>query len=335
MVKEKTVQLNELPALECDFSWDTEKLQASIRTYKSDYDPQDPWTWPRLHSTQHSGYVENGHGAVNLPQGIAYPREVAQQFARPGLSTKCASWMKQDNIFFPFSYDGSGQLRAEDALAACDRWNWIKKVTGTHPAILEVEAEPEPERPESTIDAFNEVIRMVNETSYRDSAEVEVLRKELSQLKALHFDLTARADEAERQLASANKAHKEKIVKVRHEARNANDNYTGHILGLRTQILKIGQDLAHAQLQLVQQTKRSDSCENQLSAAEARIKTLEHLQEERDQKVKDSEKEAATAREQVMEIWAEMKKLEDAGRKKKRSEDASECQMKKVKYTCD
>ncbi|KAF3037797.1 hypothetical protein E8E12_005315 [Didymella heteroderae] len=54
LVKEKTVSFRDLPVLKCDFSWDTDALQARIKAYKPDYDPKTrghDLTWPP-HSIQ-------------------------------------------------------------------------------------------------------------------------------------------------------------------------------------------------------------------------------------------------------------------------------------------
>ncbi|KAJ4347430.1 hypothetical protein N0V95_005432 [Ascochyta clinopodiicola] len=335
MFKEKTMHMNQLPALECDFSWDTEKLQPKIKAYKSDYNPQDPWTWPQLRSTKHPGYHDGRQNGAALPQGIVYPREIAHQFLYPTRPVRNMSWMMHGNVLFPFSYDGSGKLRTEDALGAQDRWNWMYKMTGARPAILEVEDDPEPEseRPESTTGAFNEVIRMVNESYDRDRVEVVALRKEVTQLSALHGREKVRADKAETEVVAVNKACEVEFARANNRAKLVTSIHQKRELFLRTRLQATNETLEATSLQLSQRTKLCDNYQVQISAAAVETKTLKQSLKERDEEAQDLKNKAAVADEQVMKIWAEMKKVREAvGGKRKGRENESGVQFKKMKH---
>ncbi|KZM23732.1 uncharacterized protein EKO05_0005696 [Ascochyta rabiei] len=311
----------------------TDKLQANIKAYKADYNPKDPWIWPQLRSTQHPGYHDDRQNAVALLQGIAYPHQVARQFVHPARPVKNMSWMMRGNVLFPFGYDRFGQLRTEDALGALDRWNWIYKMTDVRPAILEVEADPRPERSESTIGAFNEVIKMVNECYDGDTAEIDALCKEITHLRAVESSQKARAGKAEGEVVAASKARKAELAKANKDAKCATSRYKKNLLYANTHIQAAEKDWEHASLQLSQRTKLRDDYKFQISKAEAEIKTLKQSLKERDEEAQNLQNKAAVADEQVMKIWAERKRVREAeGGKRKGSEEVSEIQLKKMKH---
>ncbi|KAF1930134.1 uncharacterized protein M421DRAFT_91310 [Didymella exigua CBS 183.55] len=323
MVKEKMC-LRDLPVLNGDLSWETDTIQARAKTYNPDYDPRDPWTWPQLHSTQHPGYHENRTDPVALPHGIAYPNNIAIKFSRPSQIIMIKhpqhrnngfGWIRHNNLLFLYTYDGSGHPRAENILPVTERWNWILKVTGTHPEHSEVEAEERPEQPESTTNAFNEVLKTMNETPKKSTADIASLRKEVSQLKGLLAFQPARAGKAERKVKAANKAHDTEASLGREgQAQGYRSGYTGTKENLQWRT-----------------AEHDEGCKCEARWAE-QVRLFVKESEEKNQKLEAAQKEAATAKEQVMKIWEEMRKAKNSEeRKRKDSGEAAEPVMKKAR----
>lgn len=341
MVKEKTVLLRDLPVLPCAFSWDTDILQARIKEHKPDYDPKDLWTWPQLRSPQHPGYHENRPDPITLPRGIAYCRDIALDFISLDKVIMIkhhqhwntgVGWIRYDNLLFPFTYDGSGQLRSEDVLSARDRWNWVHKVTGIHPKHLEVEVEEKVEQPESTTEAFLEVLKMIKKAPEKDMIEFDELRKESSQLKTLLANQRERADRAEEEVKAANEAHNKKISKVSGHMNCVIKGYEQRLLVTEGKLNHVIAAMQVTKEDLQQKTAECEEVRKRETWCAEQIKQSAEVLKDKDRQLKAAQQESATTKEQMMKIWAEMRKAKDGeDRKRKARGETAEPEMKKTR----
>ncbi|KAL1604277.1 hypothetical protein SLS59_004072 [Nothophoma quercina] len=215
------------------FSWDGLLLRLHIRTVKLDYDAEDPRTWPLIKDVIQTEVNCDYRQTKPAPRFLAYEQSLIENLithrplvnkvsCRPNLHGKQIKVMSAD---YPFNFDGYGEMRKSPHIPADELKEWIKLMKGTvldakYILNISTPSRPAPDRRVEarggqatgvTTDGFNQVLKMMNETSKKDAAEVEALQKEVSRLKIVITQQTVRVDKAEKDAETAKKAHKKEL----------------------------------------------------------------------------------------------------------------------------
>lgn len=202
--------------------------------------------------------------------------------------------------------------------------------------MLEVEtgAEEPPEQSETSTEAYDQVLTMTKEAPETNTAELDGLREEVHRLKALLAAHTARTEEVEKENEDSNIAREKEFAEAEVHMESVIRSYKEQLLESADGYQLVQASRNQLQKKLLREigkhvrTKVSDR-----SRAEENNRLRTELKE-KDQQLEAAQKAAAaTAKAQVMKIWAEMKKAKAAADgKRKGSEDMSEPQAKKARF---
>ncbi|KAJ4381734.1 hypothetical protein N0V86_003099 [Didymella sp. IMI 355093] len=173
---------------------------------------------------------------------------------------------------------------------------------------------------------------MMNETPKTNTVEVDSLRNEAKQFKFLLTDETARADTAEKELEATKKAHDKKLAEASSSMEYVINDYGERFLEVKSKLKNalatVDATKVHFQRKIAE---HREGVKREACWAEE-IKQFVKESKEKDQKLDDAEREAATATEQVMKIWAEMRRAkDDESRKRKGSGEADGLEVEKAR----
>ncbi|KAF3033300.1 hypothetical protein E8E11_003847 [Didymella keratinophila] len=318
----KTILLDDLPMFRGDFTWGQADLIRNIKATKPDFNTRDPKTWPRMTSkklTRLTGGTYYGH--EELPFGLAYDSRIASAYIdrRPLRPIPEISFRKDEDgddvhlnrrfYQFPFIQRVTGLvLPSDDKLDKLRAMELqLGKLTHKSPKVSKASPEvplippqpPQPEKPTSSVEAFNEVLKMMNDIPADNGAEMNALQEEVKELRE---KLRAQDKRFSNLLAE----HKE-ATELNEEQRAA--------IKLTTEELRSAKR-AHAGLKNATQS----------------IKKKDEQLAEKDQQSRAAKKAAADADERVLKIWAEMKKSKESEQRKRGAGgNASGSEAKKTK----
>jgi uncharacterized protein YehS (DUF1456 family) len=289
----------------------------------------------------HPGF-RNHHHVLTLPFGVAFPESLVQSFTRRCGKVKVKQTgigeeveIYHDFFNFPYAYGRCNSFKYDRLGASC-RAHWIKKVTGESPSKIKV-IRPKFGMKEvknqevSSTEAFNEILKMMNDNPPDNSAELEALHKDLSGTKKRLWVNENEKERLTNELLAAghDQADAEKRIKAlksdREGFKKIADEYTARYSN------------AYKDLQASYKQREKEEAEHEQEIEKskklnARIKTLEALLKEKDKDLTVVRKEAETAKEQVIKIWATMKKAKEVDeRKRKTGNNAVGVEAKKAR----
>jgi len=242
------------------------------------------------------------------------------------------------NFLFSYTMDNTLKSGQHGWLTGAQRQEWIHQVTGVDPGSKSRKAfernmikQTPPQKPISSTEAFDEVLKMMNDTPSDNTAKLEALRKELSKVKAKLA--TAEEDNvlsakqtklAQAALAKA-EAHNRTMRTDRDSFKKLADEYTQRYRTAHT-------DRKASYRQRKEEMNNLEQEEEKMRALTRANKMLGQALKEKDQELRAIRIEAGTAKEQVLRIWTMMKTAKEMeGRKRKTCGDADELGPKKAR----
>ena len=277
---------DQLPVYEGEFSWHEPTLQAKIKTFKADYNPDDPKTWVVISSeTLRNSLGYEYDGMSLLPSHAAYDRELVMlctsYFADKPVMVN--DGQLQDYFYrFPYVYDQSGMVRLNECITAEDCSLWIKAFSGRPTGGIVKTESPERDNPGSTLEPPKDTMNMLREMKSDIFAKIKALQKETG---VPEHKLTAekkRADAAERQLTKV--LRREEALK--RECESLKQNY-----------------------------------ERQLVDRQAGLLIAERLVSQRDAELEVAREQARAVEKEVSKIRDELRELSGDGTRKRKATD--------------
>ena len=172
----------------------------------------------------------------------------------------------------------------------------------------------------------------MSEAPEKDDTKAEALRKEVSRLKIMLAGQTARADKAEKDLETTKKAHDKELADASSSMEYVINDYEERLLVMKSKCKSAVAIAEATKSQLQRKTAEYEKGVKREDRWAEDVKQLVRESKEKDQKLGVAQREAATAKEQVMKIWAEMKKSKEAEpRKRGACSDAAGSEAKKAK----
>lgn len=286
--------------------------------------------------TLHQLVVSSGsaYDGRMLPLGLVYDKDICFQFCRKQdyfgnclvKQTSTEDRVAINKMFyrFPYLYGRSGTLYRSSGLPAVNRDIWIEKVTGRKPGAVDKQIEGEhrsgeevqSETPKTSVDVFNDVLKMMNDTPPDDSTNVTALREEVDQLKE-------RLEQQELQATKADVERQHSIRQLQHQL--AASKHSENMLKSTVSVLR--RQIFQSKRQHKEAVRASNSARTRAETAEQNAKvlnkaletTIKQLKKEKQLQVtKDA---AADADQRLAKIWTEMKKLKEAERRKRSASD--------------
>ncbi|KAL1604352.1 hypothetical protein SLS59_004150 [Nothophoma quercina] len=260
--------LDHLLEFETAFSWTTACLRAILEAAQPGYNFHDPATWPRMTEGQVDDKIDvrsrlrTVMTAGDLLQGLAYDHAIARRYLAECPEPKTAYFggdqgtsvlLSEFFYQFPYSFTPGGVLRVTPRLPSEDRDRWILAVTGSPAQPPHVNKPKPPSPPESSTEAFREVLAMMNKTP---AAKVVSLEDKVEKLER----------ELKEQQGMTN-TYKKEYVAVR-KRRDAAEN---EVKALRSQVTNLEQTLKGKNGKLEASKKETTDAKNEATETKQQV----------------------------------------------------------------
>jgi hypothetical protein len=171
-----------LPEYVGNFSFDPDLVLQLVKLVKSDYDPNDPKTWPLITTTYLEKWLKKPYdGARMLPPFVAYERNLVElcvakredieiEFAREDGTKTVRS---RFNHYFPFIYNHNGHKHNFEYMHADHYIAWVYGVTGKVPTTRTKGKDT----PVTSTDPFNEILELIQDTQHARNNDVSAILK--------------------------------------------------------------------------------------------------------------------------------------------------------------
>ena len=302
--------LEDLPELGTAFSWITAYLRTNLEATQPGYNIHDPATWPRMTEAQVDDKIDLRSRLFrlckvmtvgDLPQGLAYDHAIARRYLaecpEPNTSDseeRKGTLVSLSKFFykFPYSFTPDGVLRVTPRLPNEDRDRWILAVTGSPAQPHRFDKLRPLSPPESSTEAFREVLAMMNKTP---AAKVVSLEDKVEKLER----------ELREQQGETNTYKKGYVA-----ARTRRDEAETKVKALKSQVTNLEQTLKGKNGELEASKKETAAAKKETAAAK--------------KETADAQNEATETKQQVFEIWTRMKNTDDAMNRKRKDPTGSE-----------
>lgn len=344
-----------------DFTYDGYFMRMHVKTVTQSYNMLDPSTWPLVRSLYATDNNTDNSWSKVLPEYLAYSQSQIADLdnRRPfqGLrsSRKKNRGMKHLFRCYPFNYDREGKMREHPHIPSDELTEWmahdhrqnlfVTKEADTKDITVIIKDPTDDEltenvSPEAAIDG---IMKMLDDTDTDtvSSSRVTQLEQELETSRGQISEANKRANEAETCSAQMHHDYKDAVKRCSKQVCYLLEDYrkTSNKLALQENV-NYSSSEALSEIMRKDRMKNEDleksvmELEGSLGSRDSDLMRSEEEIKRLKAEVKRSNQETVAAKQQIVQIFEEMrKKKQGAGlqKKKKKAEDTPEAPRKKPK----